>query len=91
MREVVASGSLGFLGGSQKIYMASWHNRSFVAVIGNSRNVSLYTLDAQTLQVWEATVNLVTLLFSFFRVLCCVYFGFVLYLVFVLVYCIKAP
>ncbi|XP_047499504.1 uncharacterized protein LOC125045952 [Penaeus chinensis] len=58
LREVVASGSLGFLGGSQKIYMASWHNRSFVAVVGNSRNVSLYTLDAQTLQAtYWATVD----------------------------------
>lgn len=51
LREVVPSGSLGFFGGSQKIYMTSWHNRSFVAVVGNSRNVSLYTLDSQTLQV----------------------------------------
>nr|XP_027218520.1 uncharacterized protein LOC113811040 [Penaeus vannamei] len=55
LREVVPSGSLGFFGGSQKIYMTSWHNRSFVAVVGNSRNVSLYTLDSQTLQAthWD--------------------------------------
>ncbi|XP_042882139.1 uncharacterized protein LOC122259439 isoform X2 [Penaeus japonicus] len=59
LAEVAASGSFGFSGGSQKIYMTSWHNRSFVAVIGNSRNVSLYTLDSQTLQatLWDTVTG----------------------------------